>query len=111
MKSVFFACARDANYRRLMAIHFEKHCSFPTLSRTSVYIIFTVASLILSFYIMRPFRWFSLHPLLMLLAFLTAGSSAIDVKQRGGRENTLIHGYTMCMALLLALGVPTSLAP
>ena len=79
----------------------EQTKSFP---RLAVYGTLTILALGFSLFIARPFRWFSLHPLLMLLAFLAAGSAGIEAKRRGGRVNTLLHGYTMCGALVLALG-------
>mmetsp|Transcript_26597 Transcript_26597/g.88641 ORF Transcript_26597/g.88641 Transcript_26597/m.88641 type:complete len:218 (+) Transcript_26597:86-739(+) len=57
----------------------------------------------LSHYIGRPWRWFSLHPLLMSLAFVAAAGSGITVKRMGGRTNTLMHGYAMLSAFALAL--------
>ena len=57
----------------------------------------------LSYYIGRPWRWFSWHPLLMGLAFVAAASSGILIKRKGGRVNTIIHGATMTTAFVLAL--------
>ena len=57
----------------------------------------------LSHYIGRPWRWFSLHPLLMTMAFIAAAGSGITVKRMGGRTNTLMHGYAMLSAFALAL--------
>ena len=54
-------------------------------SRTVVYSALLAIGLAFSVYIARPFRWFSLHPLLMLLAFLAAASAGIEAKRRGGR--------------------------
>ena len=59
--------------------------------------------LILSYYVGRPWRWFSWHPLLEMIAFIAAGSSGILVKRKGGRQNTISHGYAMVAALLLAM--------
>lgn len=58
----------------------------------------------LAAYIGSPWRWFSWHPLLMMLAFVAAAGSGILTKQKGGRENTIMHGYCMIFALLLSLG-------
>lgn len=57
-----------------------------------------------AWFIGRPLRWFSLHPALMLLAFLAAASAGIAAKRKGGRQNTLDHAWLMCGAALLSLG-------
>ena len=61
-------------------------------------------TLLLAAYVGYPFRWFSLHPLLMLLGFVAAAGAGITAKRKGGRVNTLIHAYSMCTALALSLG-------
>ena len=58
---------------------------------------------LLAWWVGRPWRWFSWHPLLMSLAFVPAAGSGILRKRLGGRANTLAHGYTMVVALALAL--------
>ena len=57
-----------------------------------------------AYFIGRPLRWFSLHPLLMLLAFLAAASAGIAAKRKGGRSNTIDHAWLMSGTALLALG-------
>ena len=65
---------------------------------------FTLPCAALAAYIGSPWRWFSWHPLLMMLAFVAAAGSGILTKHKGGRENTIMHGYCMIFALLLSLG-------
>ena len=57
----------------------------------------------LTYYIGRPWRWFSWHPLLMTLAFIAAAGSGILVKRKGGRVNTILHGSAMVFAFVLAM--------
>ncbi|KAJ1448083.1 hypothetical protein M885DRAFT_540403 [Pelagophyceae sp. CCMP2097] len=47
--------------------------------------------------------WFSYHPLSMMTAFVSFGSSAAIVKKRGGYENTKLHGYIMTCSVALAM--------
>ena len=65
---------------------------------------FSLPCAALAAYIGSPWRWFSWHPLLMMLAFIAAAGSGVLTKQKGGRENTITHGYCMLFALLLSLG-------
>ena len=74
------------------------------MSFASLCAALTVPCLMVTYYIGRPWRWFSLHPLLMTLAFVAAAGSGILVKRRGGRANTLAHGYAMVTAFAMALG-------
>ena len=62
-----------------------------------------VPCLVLTVYIGRPWRWFTLHPLLMTLAFVVAAGSGIAIKKRGGRINTITHGFCMIVAFVLAM--------
>ena len=59
---------------------------------------------LLAYYIGTPWRWFSWHPLMMMLAFIAAAGSGILTKHKGGRENTITHGGCMIIALVLSLG-------
>ena len=67
-------------------------------------LILAAPCFVFAFYIGRPWRWFSWHPLLMSLAFVAAAGSGIMVKRRGGRVNTITHGYFMIGAFVLAMG-------
>ena len=40
----------------------------------------------------------------MTLAFVAAAGSGILTKRKGGRVNTIVHGYTMLGAFVMALG-------
>jgi hypothetical protein len=51
-----------------------------------------------------PLRWFSWHPFLMLLGFISFACAGIAAKTKGGRTNTLNHGYLMCFATACCLG-------
>jgi len=42
--------------------------------------------------------WFSLHPLMMMTAFLTLSGTSILTKKMGGRDNTFMHGYLIFAA-------------
>ena len=59
---------------------------------------------LLSYAVSQPLRWFSWHPLLMLLSYVAAAGAGILTKRKGGRLNTITHGYAMIVASLLALG-------
>ena len=65
---------------------------------------FAIPCVGLAYYVGRPWRWFSWHPMLMSLAFVAAAGSGILVKRKGGRVNTITHGGMMVGALALALG-------
>ena len=67
-------------------------------------VLFALPCLAVTLYIGRPLRWFTLHPLLMTLAFVAAAGSGIQMKRKGGRANTVAHGYLMLLAFVLALG-------
>lgn len=59
----------------------------------------------LAVYVGRPWRWFSYHPLLMLLAHLALASAATAAKrERKGRSNTILHARGMLLATALSLG-------
>ena len=74
------------------------------MSNAAVAGMLSSVALVLAVYVSRPWRWFSLHPLLMLFGFVGAGLSGIAAKRKGGRINTLIHGYSMLAAFTLSLG-------
>ena len=74
------------------------------LTTTGLGLVLTLPALLLAAHIGQPWRWFSLHPLLMLLAFVAAAGTGILTKIKGGRVNTLTHGYLMCSAFVLSLG-------
>jgi hypothetical protein len=46
--------------------------------------------------------WFSLHPLMMMLSFLSLAGLGVLTKKMGGRENTETHGNLMFLSVCLA---------
>jgi hypothetical protein len=63
----------------------------------------SVPCVALAYHVGQPLRWFSWHPFLMLLGFVVAGGSGILAKRKGGRYNTLVHGYAMSASFVLSL--------
>jgi hypothetical protein len=63
-----------------------------------------MVSIALGYYVGQPWRWFSWHPLLMLLGFCAATMAGVLTKIKGGRVNTINHGYIMLFAFALSLG-------
>jgi len=67
--------------------------------------VLTAVSVGLAVYVGLPWRWFSYHPLLMLLAHLALASAGIAAKrERKGRVNTMMHARAMLLATALSLG-------
>eukprot|EP00310_Coccolithus_braarudii_P016899 CAMPEP_0183360060 /NCGR_PEP_ID=MMETSP0164_2-20130417/54154_1 /TAXON_ID=221442 /ORGANISM="Coccolithus pelagicus ssp braarudi, Strain PLY182g" /LENGTH=168 /DNA_ID=CAMNT_0025534321 /DNA_START=19 /DNA_END=522 /DNA_ORIENTATION=- len=75
-----------------------------TLSAKGVGAGLLCVSLTAAWYIGRPLRWFSLHPLGMLLAYATVACAGIQYKKAGGRLNTVAHARLMMGATLAGLG-------
>ena len=48
------------------------------------------------------YKWFSFHPVAMLLGFVCLASNAIMIKKIGGYENTKMHGILFFTALACA---------
>lgn len=63
----------------------------------------TFTAIGLAVYCGLPWRWFSYHPLLMMVAWLSIAFTSIAVKRKGGRVNTIVHGYTMALGAVLTL--------
>lgn len=60
-------------------------------------------SIALGVYIGWPMRWFSWHPICMMVGFVACGGAAVIAKRKGGRQMTLLHGYGMTAATVLNL--------
>lgn len=47
-------------------------------------------------------RWWHLHPLAMMVAFISLGGISVRMKKVGGRDNTIWHGYLMFFASVVS---------
>ena len=75
-----------------------------------LFVPFTIVPLGMSYYFAKlpaqpehRFQWFHLHPLLMLLGFITAAGNAVTLKKIGGLANTRLHIYLMSVTWVFAL--------
>mmetsp|Transcript_15160 Transcript_15160/g.39151 ORF Transcript_15160/g.39151 Transcript_15160/m.39151 type:complete len:210 (+) Transcript_15160:166-795(+) len=50
-----------------------------------------------------PVKWFAWHPWLMIFAWIAVAFTSIAVKRKGGRTNTLFHGYSMVVCATMTL--------
>merc|ERR1712224_730420 len=74
------------------------------ISTTTLCTVLVAVSTALSVYIGQPWRWFSWHPLLMMLAFVGTACAGIVAKRKGGRKNTIDHAWLMSASAALSLG-------
>mmetsp|Transcript_22427 Transcript_22427/g.48970 ORF Transcript_22427/g.48970 Transcript_22427/m.48970 type:complete len:184 (+) Transcript_22427:397-948(+) len=65
--------------------------------------LLVIAVLSFGLYVGMPLRWFSLHPICMLLAFGALAAGGIRFKREGGRQNTISHAWLMASSTAIAL--------